>query len=183
VLEIVEERRRKLDLVLPELRSLHNRSVSKPKVRFYQGPEGIKAVLNETLTCRSKKLLGILSMRDLYEMPGRAWMDDLVQRRIEAGVSLRVVRSPAGDLHQLWPESAADLRTLRYAPADFVFTMTTYIFDEKVAVISSRQEDFAMTIQSEEFARMQTNLFEILWAASLPVRPGARRAAASELDG
>lgn len=168
VLEIIEERRRKLELVLPELRSLHNRSVSKPKVRFYQGPEGIKAVLNETLTCRSKQLLGILSMRDLYEVPGRAWMDDLVKRRIEAGVSLRVVRSHVGDLHQLWPESAADRRTLRYAPVDFVFAMTTYIFDKKVAVISSRQENFAITIESEEFARMQTNLFEILWSASLP---------------
>jgi sugar-specific transcriptional regulator TrmB len=175
ILDIVEERRRTLDLVLPELRSLHNRSVAKPKVRFYQGPEGIKTVLNETLTCRSKQLLGILSMRDLYEVPGRAWMDDLVQRRIEAGVFLRVVRSPAGDLHQLWPESVADLRTLRYAPADFVFTMTTYIFDAKVAVISSRQENFAMTIESEEFARMQTHLFEILWAASLSTPASARR--------
>ena len=32
----------------------------------------------------SKTLLGILSMRDLYEVPGRAWMDALVRRRIEA---------------------------------------------------------------------------------------------------
>jgi hypothetical protein len=41
------ERRRKLKLILPNS-PLHNRSVSKPKVRFYQGPEGIKAVLNPT---------------------------------------------------------------------------------------------------------------------------------------
>lgn len=185
ILDIVEEHRRKLDFVLPELRSLHNRSASKPKVRFYQGPEGIKTVLNETLTCRSKQLLGILSMRDLYEVPGRAWMDDLVRRRIDAGVFLRVVRSPAGDLHKLWPESAADLRTLRYAPPDFVFTMTMYVFDEKVAVISSRRENFAMTIESEEFAKTQTHLFEILWATSPPVPPRskARDKAASYRSG
>jgi sugar-specific transcriptional regulator TrmB len=168
VLEIIEERRRKLEIVLPELRSLHNRSASKPKVRFYQGSDGIKAVLNETLTCRNKQLLGILSMRDLYEVPGREWMDDLIRRRVAAGVSLRVVRSHGNDIHQLWSESARELRTLRYAPPDFVFTMTMYIFDKKVAVISSRQENFAMTIESEELARMQTNLFEILWSVGLP---------------
>jgi len=176
ILEIVEERRRKLEVVLPELRSLHNRSASKPKVRFHQGSEGIKTVLDETIACRSKELLGILSMRDLYEVPGRAWMDDLVKRRIEAGVFLRVIRSPANDLHALWPESETDLRTLRYAPPKFACTMTTYIFDDKVALISSRRENFAMTIESEEFAGMQTHFFEVLWAASQPDRQSARRA-------
>jgi sugar-specific transcriptional regulator TrmB len=176
ILEIVEERRRKLEFVLPELRSLHNRSASKPKVRFHQGAEGIKAVLEQTNACRSKQLLGILSMRDLYDVPGRAWMDDLVERRIEAGVFLRVIRSPANDLHQLWPESETDLRALRYAPPDFVFTMTSYIFDDTVALISSRQENFAMTIESDEFATMQTHFFEVLWAASQPHRASGRNA-------
>lgn len=173
LLEIVEERRRKLELVIPELHSLHNRLQSKPKVRFYQGIDGIKNVLEQTLTCRSKVLLGILSMRDLYEVPGRKWMDDLVRRRIEAGILLRVVRSQAGDLHGEWPESVPDRRALRYAPAGFSFTMTTYIFDEKVALISSRKENFAMTIESVELATMQTGLFETLWAAAHPA--AARR--------
>jgi sugar-specific transcriptional regulator TrmB len=175
ILEIVEERRRRLEFVLPELRSLHNRSTAKPTVRFHQGRPGIEAVLNQTLTCRSKHLLGILSMRDLYEVPGRAWMDDHVRRRIEAGVFLRVVRSPVKDIHHLWPDAAADLRELRYAPADIVFTMTTYIFDDTVALISSRRENFAMTIESEEFASMQRHFFEVLWAASQPARAAARR--------
>jgi sugar-specific transcriptional regulator TrmB len=166
VLEMVDERRRRLDQVMPELQSLHNRASAKPKVRFYQGNDGIKAVLDQTLTCRSKILLGILSMRDLYEVPGRAWMDDLVDRRIAAGVALRVIRSPSRDLHALWPESRDDLRALRYAPADFTFTMTTYVFDETVALISSRAENFAMTIESAEYAAMQTALFNALWAAS-----------------
>lgn len=181
ILEIVEERRRRLEVVLPELRSLHNRSESKPKVRFHQGTDGIKTVLNETIACRSKNLLGILSMRDLYEVPGREWMDDLVRRRIEEGVFLRVIRAHANDIHHLWPESDTDLRALRYAPDEFAYTMTTYIFDDKVALISSRRENFAMTIESEEFASMQTHFFEVLWAASQPDRQNARRAKTSKV--
>lgn len=172
--ELFEARRRKLETLLPELRSLYNRASGKPRVRFYQGLEGIKLVLNDTLTVRDKKLLGILSMRDLYEVPGRAWMDDLVRRRIEAGVFLRVIRSPVKDIPRVWPESAADLREVRFSPNDFVFTMTSYIYDNKVAVISSRRENFAMTIESEEFAMMQRNLFEVLWE-SCPAMQQARR--------
>jgi sugar-specific transcriptional regulator TrmB len=163
--ELLDGRRRKLDTLLPELRSLHNRSSGKPRVRFYQGLEGIKLVLNDTLTVRDKKLLGILSMRDLFEVPGRSWMDDLVRRRIDAGVFLRVVRSPVKDIPNVWPQSTADLREVRFASPDFVFTMTSYLYDNKVAIISSRRENFAMTIESEEFATMQRNLFEVLWAS------------------
>ncbi len=178
--ELLDARRRRLDVLLPELMSLHNRSSGKPRVRFHQGPQGIKLVLDDTLAARDKKLLGILSMRDLYEVPGRAWMDDLVRRRIEAGVYLRVIRSPIKDIPNVWPQSQADLREVRFASPDFIFTMTSYIYDNKVAVIASRRENFAMTIESEEFAMMQRNLFEVLWASCPPPRrrAGAARAAA-----
>lgn len=163
--ELLDARRRRLDVLLPELMSLHNRSSSKPRVRFHQGLDGIQLVLDDTLTARDKNLLGILSMRDLYEVPGRAWMEDLVRRRIEAGVYLRVIRSPIKDIPNVWPQSEADLREVRFASPDFVFTMTSYIYDDKVAIISSRRENFAMTIESEEFAIMQRNLFEVFWAS------------------
>jgi HTH-type transcriptional regulator, sugar sensing transcriptional regulator len=182
LIELFEARRRKLDGLLPELRSLYNRSSDKPRVRFYQGLEGIQLVLDDTLTARDKKLLGILSMRDLYEVPGRKWMDDLVRRRIAAGVFLRVIRSPAKDIPHIWPESAADLREVRFAPRAMVFTMTSYIYDDKVAIISSRREDFAMTIESEEFAMMQRNLFEVFWAACPTAQRERRKDGAALLE-
>lgn len=182
LLAIFEERRRKLQSVMPELLCLHNRSVTKPKVRFYQGVEGIKTVLNDTIACRSKNLRSILSIRDLYQVPGRVWMDDLVRRRIEARVFLRVIRSPINDLDDLWPDSSDDLRELRFAPSAFAFTMTTYIFDEKVAVISSQRENFAMTIESEEFTNLQGNLFEALWAVSEPAASAKHQRTVSKVE-
>lgn len=175
LIELLDARRRKLDVLLPELHSLHNRASGKPRVRYYQGLDGIKHVLDDTLTVRDKNLLGILSMRDLFEVPGRAWMDDFVRRRIEAGVFLRVIRSPVKDIANVWPRSTDDLRDVRFASPDFVFTMTSYIYDNKVAVISSRRENFAMTIESEEFAMMQRNLFDVLWASCPAVLPRGRK--------
>lgn len=171
ITELLDARRRKLDALLPELRSMHNGAAGKPRVRYYQGSEGIKLVLDDTLSARDRSLLGILSMRDLYEVPGRAWMDDFVRRRIEAGVFLRVIRSPVKDVPNIWPQSAADLREVRFASLDFVFTMTSYIYDNKVAIISSGRENFAMTIESAEFAMMQKNLFEVFWASCPAPRP------------
>jgi sugar-specific transcriptional regulator TrmB len=169
-----EERRRKLERLMPELESRHVRSRSQPRVRYFRGLAGIKTVLEDTLTCRGKRLLGILSMRDLYQVPGREWMDDLVRRRIESGVHLRAIRSPTNDLHPHWAESEPELRRLRFAPPGLVFTMTTYIYDEKVAIISSQREHFAMTIESAELATLQTYMFEALWSQCTPSKPRVR---------
>lgn len=173
---IFEERRRSLESLMPELESLHAGAHSKPKIRFFQGAEGVKTVLNETNACRSGLLRGILSMRDLYQVPGRAWMDAFVERRIAANVSLRAIRSPINDISSDWPSSSQDLRELRYAPRDFLITMTMYVYDEKVAIISTQKENFAVTIESAEFAELQRNLFEALW---LVTTPGSRARSAS----
>lgn len=175
LLSIFEERSRKLQHLMPDLNSLHVSSQSKPRVRYYQGVAGIKEVLEGTLTCRSKKLLAILSMRDLYQVPGREWMDDLVARRIALGIHLRAIRSPANDLHKRWSDNKKELRQLRYAPEGFLFHMTVYVCDEKVAIISSQRENFGMTIDSPEYAAMQAHLFEALW--SICAAPAAEPAA------
>ena len=171
LISLLEEQRSVAESILPELRSIYNQSTVKPRVRLYEGLEGIKTVLYDTLNCRSKQLFGILSMHDLLDVPGRGETDEYIRQRIRAGIFLRVLRSREKDVGDIWSTSAAEMREVRYTPPGMVFTMTTWIYDEKVAIVSSRRENFGMTIESEEFARMQENLVSILWTVSEPVDP------------
>jgi len=41
--------------------------------------------------------------------------------------------------------------------------MTMYMYDDKVTVISSKDEEFALIIQSHEFTEMQKKLFLLIW--------------------
>lgn len=170
LLGIIEAQRAAAESILPELRSIYNQSTVRPRVRMYEGVEGIRTVLYETLNCRSGELRGILSMRDLLDTPGRAESDEYIRQRVRAGITLRVLRSREKDVGDLWQSGATELREVRYTPPGLVFAMTTWIYDDKVAIVSSRRENFGMTIQSEEFARMQQNLFSVLWTASTPDR-------------
>jgi sugar-specific transcriptional regulator TrmB len=169
LLGLLDDRRRTVEDMLPELRLLHSRSSGRPRIRFYEGREGIGTVLHDTLRCRSKRLDGILSMRDLFQVPGRPEMEQYVAARIAAGIQLRVVRSREKDVgSDVWPSRAEDLRELRYAPEGAVFTMTTWTYDDKVSIIASRREHFGMIVESAEFAEMQKHLFAALWLASTP---------------
>jgi sugar-specific transcriptional regulator TrmB len=173
LLGAVDDRRRTVEELLPELRSLANRAGVRPRVRFYEGREGITLVLHDTLRCRSKALDGILSMTDLFQVPGREAMEEYVARRIRTGIRLRVVRSREKDIGpDVWPTRPEDLRELRYAPEGTVFTMTTWIYDDRVSIISSRREHFGMILESPEFSALMRNLFAALWQASTPAPAG-----------
>jgi HTH-type transcriptional regulator, sugar sensing transcriptional regulator len=178
LLAVLEDRRRTVEEVLPELRSRYSRSAARPRIRFYEGRDAIDTVLYDTLECRSKRLKGILSMTsDLFKSPGRLAMERYVARRIAAGVHLQVVRSREQEAGQdRWLSRAEDLRELRWAPAGALFTMTTWTYDDKVSLISSRRENFGIIVQSEEFSDLMNTLFAVLWQASTPAgatRPGA----------
>jgi HTH-type transcriptional regulator, sugar sensing transcriptional regulator len=161
------ERGAVLHEVVPRLKALMNTQTPRPRVRYLEGQSGITAALWETLTWGGP-LKGILSMIDLLQVPGRQRMDEYVARRRELGIALHVVRSPEKESEDLWPSSARDLREVRFAPPHHIFTMTMLIGASSVAVISSRRENFAMMIDSSEYAELQSGLFDSLWSASTP---------------
>lgn len=164
----LQERERLFERILPELRSVYNTLTAKPRIRFYEGVEGIKTVLQDTLSVRDKKLRGILSVVDLFTVPGKEFMDTYVAERIKLKIGLRVIRSEQKEVPEYWPTDPRALRELRYAPKGMVFAMTTYVYDDKVALVSSQKENFGMIIESKEFSETFGHLFEALWRVSAP---------------
>lgn len=168
LLERIEARKQMLSDVMPELRSLYNRAKGKPRIRYYEGRDGILIALKDTLTIKGAQptLMGILSMDELRDVPGLEEMEQFIASRIEKGIWLRVIRSRTKDVASIWPSDPNDLRHLRFAPENVLLSMTTFIYDDKVCLISSMRENYGMIIESVEFAAMQRQLFEALWATS-----------------
>ena len=162
------EKQQAFESLLPELKSIHNTLRSKPKISFFEGVSGIKTVFEDTLTAKNKTLRGILSMADLYKIPGKKYMDDYVARRVASSFNLRVVRSKPKEIANDWLAGREENRDVRFPPANMVFEMTTYIYDNKVGLISTIKENFGMIIESQEYSNNMGHMFEALWQISKP---------------
>jgi sugar-specific transcriptional regulator TrmB len=160
---LLKDKERLLESALPELNSMFSVKGIRPRVRFYEGVEGIKTVFEDTLTVKSKELSGILSMEDLYKVPGKDFMKSYTEQRVKAGIKLRVVRSEVKEVEETWPSSAKENRELHYATDGMVFPMTIYLYDNKVGIIGTQKENFGMIIESPDFFLTQKNLFEVMW--------------------
>jgi len=162
----LEQQRSALQDILPELRSLYNVSEGKPRIRNYPGVEGYKSVYDDTLTCTSKLLFGIYSVQDIVEVLGKDYVDSMVERRLRAGITLRIVRSHETELKGVYPATTGELREVKLAPPGMVFPIVTFVYDNKVIILSSKKETFGLIIESADVAQAHRNYFDALWQIS-----------------
>ncbi len=167
LLEYVAARRVMVTEMMPELRSMYNQAKGKPKTRFYEGAEGIRTVLWDSLNA-SVSLRATFSMSELREVPGLEEINRYRDARIAKGISMRVIRSRSRDTDDIWPASEAELRELRWAPAGTSVAMTTLIYGNCVAMISSKRENYGLIIESAEYAQHHSMLFDAFWTSCQP---------------
>lgn len=160
---VLDEKKKAVAAVLPDLIARLHTKGTRPRIRIYEGIDGVKTIFEDTLAVRTKLLRSVLSMEDLFKIPGREYMMGYVRRRIAAGVRLRVIRSEQKEVEEVWPTSEKELRELHYAPHGMIFPMTTYLYDDKVSIIGTERENFGMMIESKEFYQTMENLFELCW--------------------
>jgi sugar-specific transcriptional regulator TrmB len=172
LMEYVAARRQMVTDMLPQLRSMYNHVKGKPQIRFYEGLEGMRTVLWDSLRDNTLTLRATFSMYEIEGMPGLDEIERYRQTRIERNIFMRVIRSHSRDTQVIWPSSKEDMRDVRFTPPALTMAMTTLIYGNTVALISSKHENYGLIIESEEYAAHQGMLFEAVWMASEPAQLG-----------
>lgn len=161
VLEEFEKRTNNLRLSLPKLKRLTGET-SHPRVRYFEGLEGIKAIYADTLTSKTE----ILNFSNSSEIR-KQWAkydDEYVTKRAKKNIHLRGIcpKDKAGEV--VHSEDEKYYRKMRLVPShQFDFTNEINIYDDKVSIISFKEELIGMIIESHEIASSQRALFDMCW--------------------
>lgn len=173
VINIFKNKEREFEQIIPELKSLYYSNISalKPRMRYYEGIEGSKKVLEDSLSAKEKTLRCIMPLKDIIDLFGEDYFQEYTKKRIRNGYTLKSIRPSAKEIVPIrkkyhWVSSYKEKREVRYAPKNFTFSMTMYLYDQKVSFISSKKESFGIIIESQELAENQRAFFEVLWQIS-----------------
>jgi len=173
-IEKMSENLKKAHELMPEIESVMRSKYHRPKLRFYEGVDGLKAIYGETLKCQSKKMLQFVSVKAVFESVGKEFAQEYVVKRIRRHIYLRAVNDQKGEIDDKKEgysshTDAKLLRESRLAPASVNFPSIVMVYDDKVVFISTKKENFGFIIGSRESAAMMSSLFEIMWNISKPV--------------
>lgn len=162
---ILENRSGVYKKLLPELMSVFNTKGMKPKIRYYEGRDGLRTAMHNTLLSGSKLNLHLVPMNNVLEVLGEEFSRRYIEERVAFGIharSLRVKEAVEGP----WEIVSRDkslLRDLRYLPNDFELDDLIIIHANIVTIISSIHENYAVEIESKEFANTMKSFFNVVW--------------------
>lgn len=162
ILSLLEEKRRDFEKLLPRLESLHNSQGSRPRVRFYEGREGIIEAYREIFTT-SKKIYSIASVEDVLNTLGHK----------EASILFGLLRKNGGKLFDLLRPSEATkdyskqeytkgLNVIKILPSDFEIQIDIITSGNKTAFFSFKSL-IAVIIEDENIAKSQQQLLKYIW--------------------
>ncbi len=168
IITSLEERVRYAKGVLPELMSLTNTLTFKPKIKYFEGEEGIKNIMEDSLTAKSD-LLGYSNLKDGGELFGdmiREYSKEKMKRRIKSRIICPSSPEAFAYTEKYYPKDfpLELIEILFVNPKEFWFEHEVNIYDDKVAVISlNKDEQIGMIFESAVYARSQTAIFNLAW--------------------
>ena len=162
----IEKTKNDLEKLLPEFESFYNSKGTAPKIKFFEETEGIKEIFEDMLACRDKKHFYFGSFADLIGLLGKEYMDEWIERRVKKDIFSQAVRIKKKEIEKnIYVGEEEFLREIRYAPELFSTEQTVAVYDNKVAIISSKKEIAGFLIESDEFSRTMKSVFDVLWSA------------------
>ncbi len=161
VLEEFEKRTNDLRTALPKFKSLTG-EIAHPRVRYFEGLDGIKAIYADTLTSKTD----ILNFSNSDEIR-KQWPNydlEYVKKRADKKIFLRGICPKDKIGEQVKAQDEKSHRELRLIASDqFDFTNEINIYDDKVSIISFKDELIGMIIESTEISHSQRAIFNMCW--------------------
>lgn len=168
LLSLAEEKVNLTKGLLPELRSLASTLGFKPKIRFYEGADGVEKVFDESLEAKGE-ILGYTNIKNVLAYFPK-YFEEYTRSKIKRRIKTRYL-SPAtiDTVHVLDPflskHGGSELLEILLVNKDqFLFENEMLIFNNSVGIVSlNRDELLGLIIESPTFARTMKAIFDLAW--------------------
>lgn len=158
----IENKLKSFDAVLPQLLSIYNTKVGKPRLRYYEGKEGLKEVYGDTLKYQGEILA--FASDGIVSSLGEDFTLDYVKNRAKKRIWMKAIVPDSGKFKRNFIErNFEQLRVTKLVnPKEFGFPIEINIYSNRVAFMSFRDE-LGLIIESDEIASMMKMLFTFFW--------------------
>lgn len=182
LLELMQEKMNLAKGLLPELKSMVSRLAFKPKIRFYEGRDGVERVFTESLEVgclprrsseqseeRRREILGYTNLKDVTEFfPGffRDYTHEKLKRKIKTRYLSPTTVESVKVMEPFLPKNYDRnlIEILLVNKDQFLFENEVLIFDHTVGIVSlNRDELLGLLVESPTFARTMKAVFDLAW--------------------
>lgn len=145
-------------------------ATSVPRFQIFEGKKEVQNILRDILLYKNIEAKAYIPIKLVIEVFGEDFFKQFNIERVKRNIYIDVI----------WPEKhivdmeefpymgtgEPFLREIRIAPEGIDFSMGYWIYENKVACISSPKDNFGFILESKEFADMVASQFKVIWEIS-----------------
>jgi sugar-specific transcriptional regulator TrmB len=145
-IEKLEEQKKVFSTMLPSL--LKSTSQEAPKIKFYEGKEGLTYLVNDILWCKNETIYTLWPYEEMLTVLGKEVLTKFNDRRLQRKITIHALwphgTKQANDY--IWKEKDAFTKR-KHSPKEMTFSMGYTIYGDKVSFVSSHREVFGFIVQ------------------------------------
>jgi sugar-specific transcriptional regulator TrmB len=173
--EEIKRKQQTFVTILPFLNQIQSgKEFDGPGIEHYSGVEGARKVLYESIQAKDSLFRVYISLFDIIDYVGEDFFHEFARERVKRGYTAHLIRLQEKDQRAQqtfkgvnYGPSVEQRRYIKYLNKSFNYPTTISIFDDKVGIISSKDEDLSMIIHSSELSTFQRQIFDMLWNSPL----------------
>jgi sugar-specific transcriptional regulator TrmB len=162
--EVLEESKRQLSELLPQLKLLRSRGKSITRVQYFEGVEGIKQAYEGTITNNhSKVMYGFLGTDAVVRLMDPSWPPYYIGKRVAQGVKAYTIAIDTPSSRHYKGIDEKHLRVTKLLPPGYDFEIELVTYDDKVLITSfSQEKPLSVLIEDEKIAELMIALFKYM---------------------
>ncbi len=164
---LIERQKQILNRLMPELLSMAEKSIEKPKFRLYEGIKGIKLALDDTLNQeQNSEILYFASYLEAKKTLSPTFMKKYLKKRLSKNITAKGIIPDEKEFKIFQKNNKKELRESIVIPLKkFPIKNEIFIYKNKISIISYGQEKVALIIESKQIADSQKAIFDLLWSS------------------
>ena len=158
---------------LPELETIFNTAGERPKIRMFEGKEGLniinaEAIRDDVIRLSDKRIDAFFSVSDVENVFTMEERREQFNRRVAKGIRHRgIYTNEKGTLVNI-----AKGDDLRLVPTDkFPFTVEIAIFGDRISLASLKGKLVGVIIENKEITSTFRSIFNLAWEAAEKYKP------------
>lgn len=168
LLSLMEEKVNVAKGLLPGLTSLASALAFRPKIRFYEGRDGVERVFTESLSAKGE-ILGYTNLQQItsyfpefFERYTREKLKRAIKTRYLSPTTVETVRVMDRFLPKQYDKNLLEI--LLVNREQFLFENEVVIFNHSVGIVSlTADEQLGLIVESPAFARTMKAIFDLAW--------------------
>ncbi len=167
-LEVIETN---LDYVTKLLYQARSTDTARPTVKFYEGVDGFKKMLEESLDNKSGRVYVFTYVDIFSKVINPDYLENYFVRRAKKKIRTQLIFPPCDFADRVNKKASEYLIEVRLLPPELVWKSGFFSWDNKVALMSYTENKLTTTIiENEDIAYfVQSVMFKLTWQQSSPM--------------